>query len=111
MHEQGLGAEGFRRTPLPNIPSHSRTASSSLPDQDGSFHWAGVSMATVEETRLRRTLLVGSMSNGCAGGNSQAGDGGVKGQQLIHKPPSHQNKIPLLTRHGANKLSLLLGNL
>lgn len=68
-------------------------------------------MAATEETRLSRTLLVGSTSNGRAGGNSQAGDGGVKGQRLIRKPPSHQNKIPLLTRHGANKLSLLLGNL
>lgn len=35
----------------------------------------------------------------------------VKGHRLIRKPPSYQNKIPLLTRHGENKLSLLLGNL
>lgn len=57
------------------------------------------------------TPHVGSAARCRAEGNSHIGDRGVKGQRLIPKPPSHQNKIPLLTRHGANKLSLLLGNL
>lgn len=71
------------RTPPSSILGHPggiSTASPSLPGQAGSLHWDGISMAAVEETRLSGTLLVRSTSNGCAGGNSRAGDRGVKGQ-------------------------------
>ena len=59
---------------LPSIPGHPggvSTSPSSSSSQDGSLHCAGVSVAAVE-TRLGGTLLVGSMSNGRAGGNSRA---------------------------------------
>lgn len=54
------------------------------------MHWAGVSMAAVEETRLGGTLLVGSTSNGHAGGEQpsrgQRGERAMTDSQATQSP-------------------------